>query len=189
MHLLRLAGNFCCISKLFLRPLKISLLCFRAIINHFNPKIESYAAVNHISQLSEDQVSQACQVFSHVDLWNVDVQEYLVLPGTDDVAAVERCKWDSQVPRSDEGERKKSKNCFGQFYHHIERFWSHRCRRMGTNKKNIQRCQQVYLDTVRVLAFRMGQDVFGSKLSYQRIVERSVIVLVILGTLSSESNW
>lgn len=30
---------------------------FRAIINHFSPKIESYAAVNHISQLSEDQVS------------------------------------------------------------------------------------------------------------------------------------
>lgn len=88
MHLLRLAGNFCCISELFLRPLKISLLCFRAIINHFNPKIESYAAVNHISQLSEDQVSQACQVFSHVDLWNVDVQKYLVLLGTDDVAAV-----------------------------------------------------------------------------------------------------
>uniref|UniRef100_A0A8C9V5J2 Armadillo like helical domain containing 3 n=1 Tax=Scleropages formosus TaxID=113540 RepID=A0A8C9V5J2_SCLFO len=28
----------------------------RAIINHFNPKIESFAAVNHISQLSEDQV-------------------------------------------------------------------------------------------------------------------------------------
>lgn len=31
-------------------------LYFRAIINHFNPKIESYAAVNHISQLSEEQV-------------------------------------------------------------------------------------------------------------------------------------
>ena len=60
VHRLRLVGNFCCIPKLFLRPLKISLLCFRAIINHFNPKIESYAAVNHISQLSEDQVSQAC---------------------------------------------------------------------------------------------------------------------------------
>uniref|UniRef100_A0A8C1M150 Armadillo like helical domain containing 3 n=1 Tax=Cyprinus carpio TaxID=7962 RepID=A0A8C1M150_CYPCA len=29
-----------------------------AIINHFNPKIESYAAVNHISQLSEDQVTE-----------------------------------------------------------------------------------------------------------------------------------
>lgn len=42
------------------QDLKISLLSFRAIINHFNPKIESYAAVNHISQLSEDQVSQAC---------------------------------------------------------------------------------------------------------------------------------
>lgn len=33
------------------------VFCFRAIINHFNPKIESYAAVNHISQLSEEQVS------------------------------------------------------------------------------------------------------------------------------------
>uniref|UniRef100_A0A8K9WXX1 Armadillo like helical domain containing 3 n=2 Tax=Oncorhynchus TaxID=8016 RepID=A0A8K9WXX1_ONCMY len=33
-----------------------SLVNVRAIINHFNPKIESYAAVNHISQLSEDQV-------------------------------------------------------------------------------------------------------------------------------------
>lgn len=32
-------------------------LCSRAIINHFNPKIESYAAVNHISQLSEEQVN------------------------------------------------------------------------------------------------------------------------------------
>lgn len=56
----RLAGSSCCIPELFWRPVKISPLCFRAIINHFNPKIESYAAVNHISQLSEDQVSQAC---------------------------------------------------------------------------------------------------------------------------------
>lgn len=32
-------------------------LSSRAIINHFNPKIESYAAVNHISQLSEEQVN------------------------------------------------------------------------------------------------------------------------------------
>lgn len=32
-------------------------LSLRAIINHFNPKIESYAAVNHISQLSEEQVN------------------------------------------------------------------------------------------------------------------------------------
>ncbi|MEE6486112.1 hypothetical protein FKM82_014508 [Ascaphus truei] len=35
-----------------------ALVNIRAIINHFNPKIESYAAVNHISQLSEDQVRQ-----------------------------------------------------------------------------------------------------------------------------------
>uniref|UniRef100_A0A3Q3GL72 Armadillo like helical domain containing 3 n=1 Tax=Labrus bergylta TaxID=56723 RepID=A0A3Q3GL72_9LABR len=33
-----------------------ALVNVRAIINHFNPKIESYAAVNHISQLSEEQV-------------------------------------------------------------------------------------------------------------------------------------
>uniref|UniRef100_A0A8C5EDI5 Armadillo-like helical domain-containing protein n=1 Tax=Gouania willdenowi TaxID=441366 RepID=A0A8C5EDI5_GOUWI len=33
-----------------------ALINVRAIINHFNPKIESYAAVNHISQLSEEQV-------------------------------------------------------------------------------------------------------------------------------------
>ena len=32
-------------------------LSLRAIVNHFNPKIESYAAVNHISQLSEEQVN------------------------------------------------------------------------------------------------------------------------------------
>ncbi len=35
---------------------------FRAIINHFNPKIESYAAVNHISQLSEDQVTEYAHI-------------------------------------------------------------------------------------------------------------------------------
>ncbi|XP_059904257.1 armadillo-like helical domain-containing protein 3 [Gadus macrocephalus] len=35
-----------------------SLVNVRAIINHFNPKIESYAAVNHISQLSEEQVGR-----------------------------------------------------------------------------------------------------------------------------------
>ncbi|XP_045424506.1 armadillo-like helical domain-containing protein 3 isoform X3 [Lemur catta] len=33
-----------------------ALVNIRAIINHFNPKIESYAAVNHISQLSEEQL-------------------------------------------------------------------------------------------------------------------------------------
>lgn len=41
--------------------LKYTSFCFfhfRAIINHFNPKIESYATVNHISQLSEDQVTE-----------------------------------------------------------------------------------------------------------------------------------
>lgn len=44
------------------------ILCFRAIINHFNPKIESYAAVNHISQLSEEQVSH-CFPQSDPDWW------------------------------------------------------------------------------------------------------------------------
>ncbi|MGH0154089.1 UNVERIFIED_CONTAM: hypothetical protein FKN15_037769 [Acipenser sinensis] len=34
----------------------LALVNIRAIINHFNPKIESYAAVNHISQLSEEQI-------------------------------------------------------------------------------------------------------------------------------------
>uniref|UniRef100_A0A8C7IBM6 Armadillo like helical domain containing 3 n=1 Tax=Oncorhynchus kisutch TaxID=8019 RepID=A0A8C7IBM6_ONCKI len=34
---------------------KVTHSLVNAIINHFNPKIESYAAVNHISQLSEDQ--------------------------------------------------------------------------------------------------------------------------------------
>uniref|UniRef100_A0A8D2ZZ04 Armadillo-like helical domain-containing protein n=1 Tax=Scophthalmus maximus TaxID=52904 RepID=A0A8D2ZZ04_SCOMX len=34
-----------------------ALINVRAIVNHFNPKIESYAAVNHISQLSEEQVN------------------------------------------------------------------------------------------------------------------------------------
>ncbi len=41
------------------KPISFCRFCnFRAIINHFNPKIESYAAVNHISQLSEDQVTE-----------------------------------------------------------------------------------------------------------------------------------
>lgn len=42
------------------RPLLHPLFPLRAIINHFNPKIESYAAVNHISQLSEEQVNSHC---------------------------------------------------------------------------------------------------------------------------------
>uniref|UniRef100_A0A8D2NWL9 Armadillo like helical domain containing 3 n=1 Tax=Zosterops lateralis melanops TaxID=1220523 RepID=A0A8D2NWL9_ZOSLA len=70
-----LSGNFCCISKLLLRPLKISLLYFRAIINHFNPKIESYAAVNHISQLSEDQVLEV--VRSNYDTLTLKLQDGL----------------------------------------------------------------------------------------------------------------
>jgi len=43
------------ISTLHLRAVCVFCL-LRAIVNHFNPKIESYAAVNHISQLSEEQV-------------------------------------------------------------------------------------------------------------------------------------
>lgn len=45
--------------------------------------------------------------FFHVDLWNVSVQEYLVLPGTDNVAAARemqaglsrslfRCGWEKE---------------------------------------------------------------------------------------------
>ena len=40
---------------------ELTLLCdfiyFRAIINHFTPKVDSWAAVNHLSSLTEDQVS------------------------------------------------------------------------------------------------------------------------------------
>lgn len=62
--------------------------------------------------------------FFHVDLWNVSVQEYLVLPGTDNVAAPreKRCKQDFHVPYSDVGGRKKNGNCFSQFYHYLLRF-------------------------------------------------------------------
>uniref|UniRef100_A0A4W5JIL2 Armadillo-like helical domain-containing protein n=1 Tax=Hucho hucho TaxID=62062 RepID=A0A4W5JIL2_9TELE len=54
------------------------ILCvcvFRAIINHFNPKIESYAAVNHISQLSEDQVLEV--VRSNYDTLTLKLQDGL----------------------------------------------------------------------------------------------------------------
>ncbi|KAK2530564.1 hypothetical protein Q9233_006125 [Columba guinea] len=47
----------------------------RAIINHFNPKIESYAAVNHISQLSEDQVLEV--VRSNYDTLTLKLQDGL----------------------------------------------------------------------------------------------------------------
>ncbi|RMC11471.1 hypothetical protein DUI87_11590 [Hirundo rustica rustica] len=46
-----------------------------AIINHFNPKIESYAAVNHISQLSEDQVLEV--VRSNYDTLTLKLQDGL----------------------------------------------------------------------------------------------------------------
>lgn len=44
-------------TKMLLMSLFFASL--RAIVNHFNPKIESYAAVNHISQLSEEQVNSS----------------------------------------------------------------------------------------------------------------------------------
>ncbi|XP_042314435.1 armadillo-like helical domain-containing protein 3, partial [Sceloporus undulatus] len=47
----------------------------RAIINHFNPKIESYAAVNHISQLSEEQVLEV--VRSNYDTLTLKLQDGL----------------------------------------------------------------------------------------------------------------
>uniref|UniRef100_A0A8C9VJ05 Armadillo like helical domain containing 3 n=1 Tax=Scleropages formosus TaxID=113540 RepID=A0A8C9VJ05_SCLFO len=47
----------------------------RAIINHFNPKIESFAAVNHISQLSEDQVLEV--VRSNYDTLTLKLQDGL----------------------------------------------------------------------------------------------------------------
>ncbi|RXN16389.1 UPF0668 C10orf76-like protein [Labeo rohita] len=52
-----------------------SLVNVRAIINHFNPKIESYAAVNHISQLSEDQVLEV--VRSNYDTLTLKLQDGL----------------------------------------------------------------------------------------------------------------
>ncbi|KAL4641036.1 hypothetical protein GN956_G11779 [Arapaima gigas] len=47
----------------------------RAIINHFNPKIESFAAVNHISQLSEHQVLEV--VRSNYDTLTLKLQDGL----------------------------------------------------------------------------------------------------------------
>uniref|UniRef100_A0A8C5EDR4 Armadillo-like helical domain-containing protein n=1 Tax=Gouania willdenowi TaxID=441366 RepID=A0A8C5EDR4_GOUWI len=51
------------------------LFSSRAIINHFNPKIESYAAVNHISQLSEEQVLEV--VRSNYDTLTLKLQDGL----------------------------------------------------------------------------------------------------------------
>ncbi|RXM99506.1 UPF0668 protein C10orf76-like [Acipenser ruthenus] len=53
----------------------LALVNIRAIINHFNPKIESYAAVNHISQLSEEQVSVIACVVVHAFLVERSVLE------------------------------------------------------------------------------------------------------------------
>ncbi|KAJ3614215.1 hypothetical protein NHX12_017790 [Muraenolepis orangiensis] len=52
-----------------------SLVNVRAIINHFNPKIESYAAVNHISQLSEEQVLEV--VRTNYDTLTLKLQDGL----------------------------------------------------------------------------------------------------------------
>uniref|UniRef100_A0A8C4IMW0 Armadillo like helical domain containing 3 n=1 Tax=Dicentrarchus labrax TaxID=13489 RepID=A0A8C4IMW0_DICLA len=52
-----------------------ALVNVRAIINHFNPKIESYAAVNHISQLSEEQVLEV--VRSNYDTLTLKLQDGL----------------------------------------------------------------------------------------------------------------
>ncbi|RXM34589.1 UPF0668 protein C10orf76 [Acipenser ruthenus] len=53
----------------------LALVNIRAIINHFNPKIESYAAVNHISQLSEEQVLEV--VRSNYDTLTLKLQDGL----------------------------------------------------------------------------------------------------------------
>lgn len=52
-----------------------ALINIRAIINHFSPKIESYAAVNHISQLSEDQVLEV--VRANYDTLTLKLQDGL----------------------------------------------------------------------------------------------------------------
>uniref|UniRef100_A0A7N8Y3M5 Armadillo like helical domain containing 3 n=1 Tax=Mastacembelus armatus TaxID=205130 RepID=A0A7N8Y3M5_9TELE len=52
-----------------------ALVNVRAIINHFNPKIESYAATNHISQLSEEQVLEV--VRSNYDTLTLKLQDGL----------------------------------------------------------------------------------------------------------------
>lgn len=148
VHWLRLVGNFCCNPKLFLRPLKISLLCFRAIINHFNPKIESYAAVNHISQLSEDQVSQAYDDhFSMVSSAILVFRSSLCSLGLITWQQYEGWRQDFHVPCSDVSERKRNKARFSQFYHHMQISWSSKCRSMGTNDENMRHCQQLQLET------------------------------------------
>ncbi|KAF3844016.1 hypothetical protein F7725_016064 [Dissostichus mawsoni] len=52
-----------------------ALVNVRAIVNHFNPKIESYASVNHISQLSEEQVLEV--VRSNYDTLTLKLQDGL----------------------------------------------------------------------------------------------------------------
>lgn len=57
MYCLLFGKAFCDGASFNLDVKRNVFLSLRAIINHFNPKIESYAAVNHISQLSEEQVN------------------------------------------------------------------------------------------------------------------------------------
>lgn len=38
------------------------------------------------------------------------------------------------------------------------------------NDENMQHCQEVWLGTVRMLTFRMGQEEFGTEFSYCRTV-------------------
>ncbi|XP_032806237.1 armadillo-like helical domain-containing protein 3 [Petromyzon marinus] len=52
-----------------------ALVNIRAIVNHFSPKIESFAAVNHISQLSEEQVLSV--VRSNYDTLTLKLQDNL----------------------------------------------------------------------------------------------------------------
>uniref|UniRef100_A0A8C1XMF6 Armadillo like helical domain containing 3 n=1 Tax=Cyprinus carpio TaxID=7962 RepID=A0A8C1XMF6_CYPCA len=62
-------------SALFSVLVTFCFFHFRAIINHFNPKIESYATVNHISQLSEDQVLEV--VRTNYDTLTLKLQDGL----------------------------------------------------------------------------------------------------------------
>lgn len=52
-----------------------ALVNIRAIVSHFTPKIESYAAVNHISQLSEEQVLEV--VRANYDTLTLKLQDGL----------------------------------------------------------------------------------------------------------------
>lgn len=76
---------------------------FRAIINHFNPKIESYAAVNHISQLSEEQVGTTpdMDIFSLSRLLRLNMRETRV----SGVGSLGLRRFQKVTPRAGYGER------------------------------------------------------------------------------------